>query len=64
MIRDKSEVSSVSEGSQGGEGGACEEKEEVDKEAKEEEDVSKWGPLRVPVTVKIADLGNACWVVS
>ena len=23
-----------------------------------------WGPLKGPVQVKIADLGNACWVVS
>ena len=23
-----------------------------------------WGVLRGPVSVKIADLGNACWVVS
>ena len=23
-----------------------------------------WGPLKGPVKVKIADLGNACWVVS
>lgn len=62
--REKSEVSSVSEGSpgEGGEGGG--ECAEESGEAEEEEDVSKWGPLKVPVTVKIADLGNACWVVS
>ena len=28
------------------------------------EDDENWGVLRKPVTVKIADLGNACWVVS
>ena len=28
-----------------------------------DEDLSKWGPLRAPVNVKLADLGNACWVV-
>ena len=28
------------------------------------EDEENWGVLRKPVTVKIADLGNACWVVS
>ena len=25
-------------------------------------DPSTWGPLKNPVNVKIADLGNACWV--
>ena len=25
-------------------------------------DPSTWGPLKYPVNVKIADLGNACWV--
>ena len=25
-------------------------------------DPSTWGPLQNPVNVKIADLGNACWV--
>ena len=31
----------------------------------EEELLSKqWGPLKGPVQVKIADLGNSCWVVS
>ena len=25
-------------------------------------DPSTWGPLKNPVSVKIADLGNACWV--
>ena len=25
-------------------------------------DPSTWGPLQNPVSVKIADLGNACWV--
>lgn len=39
-----------------------EEEEEGDEEV--EEDVANWGPLKTPVTVKIADLGNACWVVS
>ena len=75
MERDKSEVSSVPEGSpvdgDGGgvsfekEGGAEEEDEEEDDEEEvEEEDPRKWGALKTPVTVKIADLGNACWVVS
>lgn len=67
MERDKSEVSSVSKGSpvDGGgmsckkEGGAEEEEEE-----EEVEDPRKWGALKTPVTLKIADLGNACWVVS
>lgn len=39
-----------------------EEVEEEEEEKEEEEDYSKWGSLKVPVTVKIADLGNACWV--
>lgn len=39
----------------GGGGGGEEEVGEVD--------LSKWGPHN-PVTLKIADLGNACWVVS
>ena len=26
--------------------------------------MKQWGPLKGPVQVKIADLGNACWVVS
>ena len=30
----------------------------------EDSDESVWGPLGGPVNVKIADLGNACWVVS
>ncbi len=25
---------------------------------------NNWGVLKGPVSVKIADLGNACWVVS
>lgn len=70
--RDRSEVSSVTEGSHVEEGGACEEEVdeeeagpgEEEEEEEEEVDLNKWGPLRVPVTVKIADLGNACWVVS
>ena len=47
-----------------------EEKEKVDdakekeQDKEEKEDIAKWGPFKVPVTVKIADLGNACWVVS
>ncbi len=63
--REKSEVSSISEGSPGEEGVVCEEEEGAEEEGEEGEvDVSRWGPLKVPVTVKIADLGNACWVVS
>lgn len=71
--RDQSEVSSavvsprgiaVSEKKQEGEGKVEEhEAEEEEEEEEGEEDLSKWGPLRVPVTLKIADLGNACWVV-
>ena len=33
----------------------------------EEEEVEVdpiWGPLKEPVNIKLADLGNACWVVS
>ena len=33
------------------------------REEEEEEDLI-WGPLKHPVDVKLADLGNACWVVS
>ena len=29
-----------------------------------EEGEGLWGPLKAQVNVKIADLGNACWVVS
>ena len=66
--REKSEVSTfVADGV--GEGGVvCEEEEGAEEgEGGEEDgevDVSRWGALKVPVTVKIADLGNACWVVS
>lgn len=68
--REKSEVSSaeVSPGVEGEEA-LCEKKEESEErregEVNEEveEDIAKWGPLKVPVTLKIADLGNACWVV-
>ncbi len=38
---------------------------EADAAGAEEECVDKnWGVLKGPVSVKIADLGNACWVVS
>lgn len=55
-------VSSTSDGSDGereeeGEGGEREDE-------KEKENAKLWGPLKKPVQVKIADLGNACWVVS
>ncbi len=65
MERSKSEVSSVSEGLPNNRA-VLEEGEEEEEEEEESvlEDRSKWGPLKVPVTVKIADLGNACWVVS
>lgn len=64
--RERSEVSSVSDGSPAEGGGVYEEEGGAEEEEGEEGevDVSKWGPLKVPVTVKIADLGNACWVVS
>lgn len=42
-------------GEEGGRGGRDEEEEE--------ENARLWGPLKGPVQVKIADLGNACWVV-
>ena len=44
--------------------GEGEEEREERKEEEEEENLELWGPLRGPVEVKIADLGNACWVVS
>ena len=37
--------------------------ENREEEEEEEEDLI-WGPLKHPVDVKLADLGNACWVVS
>ena len=38
--------------------------ENREKEEEEEEEDLIWGPLKHPVDVKLADLGNACWVVS
>ena len=41
------------------------EEEGVGQPLEDEEEMKRlWGPLRRPVQVKIADLGNACWVVS
>lgn len=37
---------------------------EEGRDTKETENTKLWGPLKGPVQVKIADLGNACWVVS
>ena len=36
--------------------------ENREEEEEEEEDLI-WGPLKHQVDVKLADLGNACWVV-
>lgn len=39
-----------------------EETGDVPQEVLTNSDPSVWGPLEYPVNVKIADLGNACWV--
>ena len=54
----KGEESASEEDSEGEEEGAGQPLED------EDEMKRLWGPLRRPVQVKIADLGNACWVVS
>ena len=54
----KGEESASEEDSEG-------EEEGVGQPLEDEEEMKRlWGPLRRPVQVKIADLGNACWVVS
>ena len=40
------------------------EREGGERTEEEELNARRWGPLKGPVEVKIADLGNACWVVS
>lgn len=68
MDGEKNEVSALLEESSGGAEkkeveGKEEENSEAEGEGEVEEDTVKWGPLKVPVTLKIADLGNACWMV-
>ena len=56
------EGSASEEDSEGEEGGA---EKGARQPSEEEEELRRlWGPLKGPVQVKIADLGNACWVVS
>ena len=52
------------EGEIGGDGRVRREREGEARSEEEEAELKRWGPLRRPVQVKIADLGNACWVVS
>ena len=58
-------VSEESEGEREGESGGVGGGREGGERTEEEElNTRRWGPLKGPVEVKIADLGNACWVVS
>ena len=49
---------------EGGCGGGADEEKEEEEDEEEQKNLRLWGPLKRPVQVKIADLGNACWVVS
>ena len=46
----------------GAAGSVAGENEEEEEETEEVDPI--WGPLKEPVNIKLADLGNACWVVS
>ena len=64
--RREEEEEEEEEGGGDGASGNGESGEKREEGVSEEESVMvrQWGPLKRPIQVKIADLGNACWVVS